>query len=73
LPSKLFAAGVSPLGVIDMVGNEGDWVEPDGGYGHTFMGGLYRFDAGNCTTYARTPDTGEVLPLYTVTCRCVAP
>lgn len=72
-PSAQFGSGASPHGVIDMVGNEGDWIEPDGGYERIFMGGLYRFNGDDCTVFAQTPDTGDVLPLYEVTCRCVSP
>lgn len=71
-PSAQYVSGASPFGVIDMVGNEGDWVEPDGGYERMFVGGLYRFNADDCTVFAETPDTGEVFPLYEVTCRCVS-
>jgi formylglycine-generating enzyme required for sulfatase activity len=72
-PSAQYVSGASPFGVIDMVGNEGDWIEPDGGYERMFVGGLYRFNADDCTVFAETPNTGEMLPLYEVTCRCVSP
>lgn len=70
-PSTKFAASASPFGVIDLVGNEGDWID-GADYDRTFMGGCYRFNADECTVYAQTPDTGDFLPLYEITCRCVS-
>lgn len=72
-PSTDFPRGVSPFGVLDLVGNAGDWIEPEGSYGHLFMGGLYRYNQDDCTTFSVSPDTGELLPRYEVTCRCVTP
>ena len=39
-----FPNGRSPFGVLDMVGNAGDWVDTEGAYEKTFMGGTYRFN-----------------------------
>lgn len=73
-PSTDFPRGASPFGVLDLVGNAGDWIEPDeGGYERVFMGGLYRYNQDDCTTFFVSPDTGDPLPRYEVTCRCVSP
>ncbi|HKS21840.1 MAG TPA: SUMF1/EgtB/PvdO family nonheme iron enzyme [Thermoanaerobaculia bacterium] len=71
-PSGEFVGGASPYGVIDLVGNAGDWIEPEGAYEHTFMGGLYRYNRDDCTVFSTSPDTGEIWPRYEVTCRCVS-
>jgi formylglycine-generating enzyme required for sulfatase activity len=72
-PASKYPGGASPLGVLDMVGNEGDWVAPDGPSGSPlFAGGQYRQNGDDCTVFALTPDTGEILPWYEITCRCVS-
>lgn len=71
-PPSDFMAGASPFGVIDLVGNAGDWIETDESSHPTFMGGVYRFDRDYCTTFETTPDTGDIFPRFEVTCRCVA-
>ncbi len=72
-PSAAFPAGVSPFGLLDMVGNAGDWVEVEEGASSIFVGGSYRFEPRDCTVFDTTPDTREVLPLFDVTARCVSP
>lgn len=67
-----FPRGRSPFGVFDMVGNAGDWVDTDGGYEKTFMGGTYRFNKEDSLTYSTMPDTGDPLPYLPITCRCVS-
>ena len=69
-PSSLYAAGASPFGVLDMVGNAGDWVGTRGGYERTFMGGFYAFNPEECMTFKSLPDTGEP-PWRKITVRCV--
>jgi formylglycine-generating enzyme required for sulfatase activity len=72
-PSTQFTRGASPFGVIDLVGNEGDWIERGPEDRAVFLGGVYRFNGDDCTVFAETPDIGELLPRYEVTCRCVTP
>jgi len=67
-----FPGGRSPFGLLDMVGNAGDWVDTEGGYEKTFMGGTYRFNKEDSLTYSTMPDTGDPLPYFPVTCRCVS-
>lgn len=69
-PVDAFPDGRSPFGVFDTVGNAGDWVDTEGGYESTFMGGEFRFNWQDATVYAQTPST-QVPPLYSVTTRCV--
>lgn len=71
-PVDAFPNGRSPFGLLDTVGNAGDWIDPRGGYERTFMGGTYRFDKENTLTYSTMPDTGDPLPLMPITCRCVS-
>lgn len=69
-PSSKYLPGVSPFGLIDMVGNAGDWVDTRGGYERTFMGGFYAFNPEECMVFKSLPDTGEP-PWRKITARCV--
>ncbi len=69
-PSSKYVLGASPFGVIDMVGNAGDWVDTRGGYERTFMGGFYAFNPEECMVFKALPDTGEP-PWRTITARCI--
>lgn len=69
-PSSRYLQGASPFGVIDMVGNAGDWVDTRGGYERTFMGGFYAFNPEECMVFKSLPDTGEP-PWRKITARCV--
>jgi len=69
-PSSRYLQGASPFGVIDMVGNAGDWVDTRGGYERTFMGGFYAFNPEECMVFKSLPDTGEP-PWRKITTRCV--
>ena len=69
-PSSKYLQGASPFGVIDMVGNAGDWVDTRGGYERTFMGGFYAFNPEECMVFKSLPDTGEP-PWRKITTRCV--
>lgn len=62
----------SPFGLLDTIGNAGDWVDSQGAYERTFMGGTYRFNKEDALTYSSMPDTGDPLPLLPVTVRCVS-
>jgi formylglycine-generating enzyme required for sulfatase activity len=69
-PSSKYTQGASPFGVIDMVGNAGDWVDTRGGYERTYMGGFYTFNPEECMVFKSLPDTGEP-PWRKITARCV--
>jgi hypothetical protein len=72
VPVDLYSNGRSPFGLLDTVGNAGDWVDTLGGYQKTFMGGTFRFNKEEALVYSSMPDTGDPLPLLPVTCRCVS-
>lgn len=68
-PSDKYLSGMSPFGLIDMVGNAGDWVDTQGGYERTYMGGFYAFNPEECMVFKSLPDTGEP-PWRKITVRC---
>ena len=70
-PIDAFPGGQSPLGMMDVVGNAGDWVDTEGGYEETFIGGELRFGENDVTTFSLTPST-HTPPVYSITARCVA-
>lgn len=72
-PSSKYLAGASPFGVIDMVGNAGDWVDSKESYS-SFMGGYYAFNPEDCTVFAELPATSiQEIPSRETTARCVDP
>ena len=72
VPVDFYPNGRSPFGLLDTVGNAGDWVDTRGGYERTFMGGTFRFNKEEALVYSSMPDTGDPLPLLPVTCRCAS-
>lgn len=72
VPVDAYPNGLSPFGVMDTVGNAGDWVDSKDGYERTFMGGTFRFNKEDALVYSSMPDTGDPLPLLPVTCRCAS-
>jgi formylglycine-generating enzyme required for sulfatase activity len=72
VPVDTYPNGRSPFGLLDTVGNAGDWVDSRGGYERTFMGGTFRFNKEDSLVYSSMPDTGDPLPLLPVTCRCAS-
>ena len=72
VPVDTYPNGRSPFGLLDTVGNAGDWVDTRGGYQRTFMGGTFRFNKEDSLVYSSMPDTGDPLPLLPVTCRCAS-
>jgi formylglycine-generating enzyme required for sulfatase activity len=72
VPVDAYPDGRSPFGLLDTVGNAGDWVDSRGGYERTFMGGTFRFNKEDSLVYSNMPDTGDPLPLLPVTCRCAS-
>lgn len=68
----------SPFGLIDTVGNAGDWVDHPGG-GTGFMGSEYSSNPQDCTVYSFMGLPGEMADTlaagryWLVTCRGVTP
>jgi formylglycine-generating enzyme required for sulfatase activity len=72
-PVREYAAYPSPFGLIDLVGNAGDWViNESGSYERVFMGATYRFNPEDATTFLMTPVTDENLTIKEITVRCAA-
>jgi hypothetical protein len=73
-PVNRYAHERSPFGLIDTVGNAGDWVEDKlTGFERSFMGATYRYNPEDATTFRLTPITlGEIGVLKEITVRCAA-
>jgi hypothetical protein len=72
-PVREYASYPSPFGLIDLVGNAGDWVvNESGSYERVFMGATYRFNPEDATTFLMTPVTDENLTIKEITVRCAA-
>ncbi|MFG6247630.1 SUMF1/EgtB/PvdO family nonheme iron enzyme [Vibrio diabolicus] len=70
-PVNQFPHVRSPFGLVDTVGNAGDWVSAD--YPRTFMGGTYKQNPEDAVTYGLLPVTEvHALQAQDVTARCVA-
>jgi hypothetical protein len=63
----------SPYGLVDTVGNAGDWVQNESGsYDHIYMGATYRFNPEDATTFRNLPITESDYLVREITVRCVA-
>lgn len=63
----------SPYGLIDTVGNAGDWVINDtGAYERVHMGATYRFNPEDATAFRQLPVTDSDYLFQPITARCVA-
>lgn len=72
-PVDQYAAEESPFGLIDTVGNAGDWVVNDvGSYERVYMGATYRFSPEDATAFRMLPVTDSDYLVREVTARCVA-
>jgi hypothetical protein len=60
----------SPFGLIDTVGNAGDWVIAD--YDRTYMGATYRFNQEDATAFRSLPVTDADFLMREITARCVS-
>jgi len=67
-----FPAGESPFGILGVIGNAGQWIDSEGGYARTYIGGNYRFNPQDALVYSTMPETGDPLPQLEVTARCVS-
>lgn len=63
----------SPFGLIDTVGNAGDWVtNATGAYERVYMGATYRFDPEDATAFRQLPVTDSDYLVQPITARCVS-
>jgi|GEM_PF-3605192 len=63
----------SPFGLIDTVGNAGDWVvNESGSYERVYMGATYRYNQEDATAFRMLPITDEDYLVREITARCVA-
>jgi len=63
----------SPFGLIDTVGNAGDWVINDtGSYERVYMGATYRFNPEDATAFRQLPVTDADYLVQPITARCVS-
>lgn len=64
---------LSPFGLIDTVGNAGDWVVNDiGSYERVYMGATYRYNPEDATAFRLLPVTDSDYLIREITVRCVA-
>ncbi|MGD0959705.1 MAG: SUMF1/EgtB/PvdO family nonheme iron enzyme [Methylomonas sp.] len=71
-PVNAYPKGESPFGLMDMVGNAGDWVDTEGGFLNAHMGGIYSYNEEEAYTFKLMPDRGEIQPMKQITARCVS-
>jgi formylglycine-generating enzyme required for sulfatase activity len=62
----------SPYGLIDTVGNAGDWVTNESGsYERVYMGATYQYNPEDATAFRMLPITDSDYLLREITARCV--
>jgi formylglycine-generating enzyme required for sulfatase activity len=72
-PVDAYRTQVSPFGLIDTVGNAGDWVVNDiSSYERMYMGATYRYNPEDATAFRLLPVTDSDL-VREITARCVDP
>ena len=71
VPVDRYAAERSPFGLVDTVGNAGDWVDTEGGYERAYIGGTYRFEPEDATASRLLPVTDSDYLFQEITARCV--
>lgn len=72
-PVDAYGEERSPYGLIDTVGNAGDWVVNDhGSYERVYMGATYKFNQEDATTFRMLPITDTDSVLKEITVRCIA-
>lgn len=63
----------SPFGLVDTVGNAGDWVvNESSSYERVYMGATYRFNPEDATAFRMLPVTESDALVREITARCVA-
>jgi len=74
VPVDAYRTQVSPFGLIDTVGNAGDWVANDvGAYERVYMGATYRYNPEDATAFRLLPVTDSDYLVREITARCVDP
>lgn len=72
-PVDAYANELSPFGLIDTVGNAGDWVVNEtGSYERVYMGATYRYNQEDATVFRMLPITDSDYLVREVTARCLA-
>lgn len=73
-PVDAYASSRSPFGLVDTVGNAGDWVlNESGSYERVYMGATYRFSPDDATAFRVLPLTETYAYLVReITARCVS-
>lgn len=70
-PVDAYAAERSPFGLIDTVGNAGDWVvNESSSYERVYMGATYRFNPEDATAFRMLPVTDADALVREITARC---
>jgi hypothetical protein len=73
-PVDAYRTQVSPFGLIDTVGNAGDWVVNDvGAYERVYMGATYQYNPEDATAFRLLPVTDSDYLVREITARCVDP
>ncbi len=71
-PVDTYRTQRSPFGLIDTVGNAGDWVQNDvSSYERVYMGATYRFNPEDATAFRMLPITDSDYLFREITARCV--
>lgn len=72
-PVDTYPSGASPFGLLDTVGNAGDWVANESGaYERVYMGATYRFNPEDATAFRLLPVTDSDYLVQEITARCLA-
>lgn len=73
-PVDAYKEQVSPFGLVDTIGNAGDWVVNDiGSYERVYMGATYRYNPEDATAFRLLPVTDSDYLVREITVRCVDP
>lgn len=72
-PVDAYRDQTSPFGLIDTVGNAGDWVVNDStAYERVYMGATYRYNPEDATSFRLLPVTDSDYLVQPITARCVS-
>jgi hypothetical protein len=72
-PVDAYPGEVSPFGLVDTVGNAGDWVSNESSsYERVYMGATYRYNPEDATTFRMLPVTDSDYLFQEITARCVS-
>jgi len=70
-PVDAYKNELSPFGLIDTVGNAGDWVADESGFNErVYMGATYRFNPEDATAFRMLPVTDSDYLVQEITARC---